>query len=192
MIKTNIGREYPSHLTGYTSTNQSLYVADYTNQTASVRGTELFTGSPPADIDYFSLRNNGLTITGIIFDNQSFTRPDRSTRSQCECVVFPDISDNHSWIFFAELKYSCLAYNNENNLNKARRQLFKTQYYYKSRGIFSITNTCYLFASLPEQSEPFANFPLNPSYLLDMKERHNIVIRFQNSAEIINAKQINV
>ena len=193
MIRTNINREYPSHLIECTNTNQSLFVADYSEQTASQKGTELVAGNPPVDIDYFSLLNfANLQITGSVFNNSSFKRLDGSSLSQCECVVFPSISNHESWIFFAELKYSSRDYNNVNNLNKARRQLFKTQYYYKSKGIFTITNTCYLFASLPMQSEPFPNITLEPSYLLDMKERHNIVIRFQNSATITDDKQINV
>ena len=196
MIKTNINSKFPTHLRNCISGDKSLYVADYTESTSSQRGTKLFFGTPPAGRDYiehFSLHNNDrLQITGIVFNNRSFTRPDGNPRSQCECVVFPDVSNNESWIFFLELKYSSRDYNNVNNLNKARRQLFKTQYYYKSEGIFTAKNTCYLIASLPLQSEPFANMVLGQSYLLDMKEKHNIVIRFQNSAEIIDDKQINV
>ena len=193
MIRANIIREYPSHLRNCTNTAQSLFIADYTKQTASARGVELFTGKPPEDIGYFALYNYvGLQTTGVVFSNTSFIRPDGSPRSQCECVVFPDMSNHESWILFVELKYSCHDYNNENNLNKARRQLFKTQYYYKRQGIYTTTNTCYLLASLPLQTEPFLNISLDPSYLLDMKEKHNIVIRFQNSAEVVDDKQINV
>jgi len=193
MIKSNITAKYPSHIRGCTSTDQSLYIADYTQHTASRRGTKLFSETPPTDIDYFTLHNTStLQVTGIAFKNKSFVSPTGNPCSQCECVVFPDKSNLESWIFFAELKYSNLDKNNETNLNKARKQLFKTQYYYKSEGIFTATNTCYLIASLPLQIEPFPNISLDPSYLLDMKEKHNIVIRFQNSAEIIDSKQINV
>lgn len=61
-----------------------------------------------------------------------------------------------------------------------------------SKQVFGITNTCYLLASLPLQSPPFANMSLSPAYLLQMKRKHNLVIRFQNSVEIVDDKQMTV
>ena len=118
---------------------------------------------------------------------RSFSSP-KGTASQCECVVYPHSSNIDSWILFLELKYSNDDKNNKKNLNKARKQLFKTQYYYKSKGVFDKNNTCYLLASLPMQPPPFANFSLPEHYLSGMKKKHNVVIGFQNSVEIINDK----
>jgi len=192
MIKTNIHSHYPHHLVNSVSTSRSLFVADYTNKTKSKRGTEIFV-APPTDISYFSLQNAvNLQIVGIPFDNRSFVCSAGNPLSQCECAVLPDTSDRESWILFAELKYSNIADNNEGNLNNAMEQLLKTCDYYKTNGVFLDTNTCYLIASLPMQAEPFPNAFLDPSYLMDMKEKQNIVIRFQNSATIVDDKQINV
>ncbi|WP_232518885.1 hypothetical protein [Porphyromonas gingivalis] len=157
------------------------------------RATELFEVSPPSDIDYFTVNNPcNLEMDGIPFDNNSFTRPNGKSLSQCECVIYPHSSNDESWILFLELKYSNDDKNNKKNLNKARKQLFKTQYYYKSKGVFDKNNTCYLLASLPMQRPPFTNISLTQPYLSAMKKRHNVVIRFQNSVEIIDDKKIKV
>lgn len=141
MIRTSIQNHFPHQLTNDITTSNSIYVADYTEQTKhsqNKRAIELIDTSPPSNIDYFTVNNPcNLEMDGIPFDNNSFTRPDGSTLSQCECVIYPHNSNGNSWILFLELKYSYKAKNNKNNLNKARRQLFKTQYYYRSRGIFN-------------------------------------------------------
>lgn len=193
MIRTNIQTLFSHHLKKYLSTCESIYVADYTEQTKSARATELFKGSPPSDIDYFTINNPcNLKMDGIPFDNSSFTKPNGSIASQCECVIFPNSSDDKSWILFLELKYSNKYKNNRKNLNKARKQLFKTQYYYKSKSVFSKNNTCYLLASLPMQRPPFTHYSLTQSYLTEMKKKHNVIIRFQNSVEIRDDKHIKV
>ena len=196
MIRTNIQKSFPNHLNSCTTTSNSLYVADYTEETKNKpikRGTELFVASPPSDINYFTVNNScNLKIDGIPFDNNSFIYTNGNTASQCECVIYPNNSNKDSWILFLELKYSYKKKNNKHNLNKARKQLFKTQYYYKSQGVFNKNNTCYLLASLPMQRPPFAHISLTQPYLSAMKKRHNVVIRFQNSVEIINDKKINV
>ena len=196
MIRKKIQTSFPHHLNSCTTTSSSLYVADYTEETKNdpiKRGTELFEVSPPSDIDYFTVNNPcNLEMDGIPFDNNSFIYPNGNTASQCECVIYPHSSNDKSWILFLELKYSCKPKNNKNNLNKAQKQLFKTQYYYKSKGVFDKNNTCYLLASLPMQRPPFAHISLTQYYLLEMKKKHNIIIQFQNSVEIIDDKKINV
>lgn len=194
MIRTKIQRDFAHHLQNCTTTTANLYVADYTEQTkqqAIKRATELFDGSPPNDIDYFTVENPlSVEIDGIPFNNGSFTRRNGNSLSQCECAIYPHNNIDDSWILFLELKYSNSKENNRKNLNKARKQLFKTRYYYKSMGIINKKNTCYLLASMPMQSSPFANISLSQPYLLAMKKKHNIVIRFQNSVKIKNHKTI--
>lgn len=196
MIKTNITKIYPNQINRYRTSNQSVHIADYTEQTRNQqikRGVEIFNQNPPTDINYFSLENNSaLSIGYIDFDNTSFIYPNGRPKSQCECVIFPDVSANNSWILFCELKYSSIPANNNNNLRKAIKQLFKTRYYYIQENIIQKTNTSYLLASLPLQTEPFSNFSLTPSYLIDLKRKRNIVLRLKNSIEIINSTLIAV
>ena len=196
MIRKKIQTSFPHHLNSCTTTTSSLYVADYTEKTKNdpiKRGTELFEVSPPSDIVFFTVNNqNNLMIEGIPFDNNSFTYPNGNIASQCECVIYPHSSNDKSWILFLELKYSNKTKNNRYNLNKAKRQLFKTQYHYKSKKVFDKNNTCYLLASLPMQTPPFANSSFPPNYLSAMKKKHNVIIRFQNSVEIIDDRKIKV
>lgn len=194
MIRTNINLNFPHHLGQCTVAKNTIYVADFTEQTKNQpvkRGTELFDNIPPTGISYFTVSNpNSLEVDGIPFDNNSFVKPNGGIASQCECVIYPHSSNVDSWICFIELKYSDKTNNNPKNLNKARLQLFRTRYHYMSKGVFGKTNTCYLLASLPMQSTPFANMSLSPAYLLQMKRKHNLVIRFQNSVEIVDDKSI--
>lgn len=196
MIRTSIQNHFPHQLTNDITTSNSIYVADYTQQTTHSpikQGVKLFDGVLPTNIDYFTINNpHSLLIDGIPFDNTNFTKPNGSIASQCECVTYPHSSNDKSWILFLELKYSYKIKNNKKNLNKARMQLFKTQCYYRSLGIFDKNNTCYLLASLPMQRPPFANISLTQNYLLEMKKKHNVVIRFQNSVEIIDDEKIKV
>jgi len=190
MIKSNIEKEYPHHIAKYGNSDKSLYLTDYTNQTDSARGVKVFKDSPPSNIEYVTLQNDINLLNGfIIFDNTSFTRPDGSALSQCECVVFPEKSGNDSWIFFAELKYSDKTRNNQCNLDMAEKQLLETREYYYQKGIFLKTNPCYLLISLPKQKPPFANISLNPVKLAALKKR-NIFLIFGNYVKISSDKML--
>ena len=193
MIKTNITREYSTHIARCKYSDKTLYFADYTNQTNNVRNVEIFENIPPNDIDSFELNNDINLLNGYIkFDNSSFTRPDGNALSQCECVVFPEKSIADSWIFFVELKYSNKPYSNNNNIMKAISQLKKTMTYYFNKGIFTRTNPCYLLASLPMQAEPFAQTVISPMELQRLKIEQNVILRLQNHAEIQDNRIINV
>lgn len=191
MIRANITREYPTHIARCDYTDNSLYLADYTQQTSNVRGVEIFESTPPTDIDSFELRNDAkLRIGYIKFDNTSFVYSNGSTRSQCECVIFPETSSTDSWVLFAELKYSHNSYRNNKHIKKAIKQLYLTRTYYFNSGVFTISNTCYLFISLPMQAEPFAQSVISPTDLQSLKRRHNVILRLQNHAAIQNDKII--
>lgn len=196
MIKTNITTEYPHQLSSYIAANDSIFIADYTEQTKTLpvkRSVEVFVGAPPTDIDPFSVINNiPLEIGSITFDHTSFVYPNGNTRSQCECVVFPVTSSSDSWILFMELKYSSQPSYNEINILKAIRQLYKTRTYYCINNVITKTNTSYLIASLPMQAEPFANFTLYPARMLSLKSKHNVILRLKNSVEIIDDKTLDV
>lgn len=195
MIKTNINTIYPHQIRKYRYSNTDIYIADYTNQTKNQtvkRGVEIFNTNPPNDIAFFSLTNNpNLGIGYIDFDNTSFVCSNGKTRSQCECVVFPDVSEDNSWILFSELKYSRNPILNPISLNKAIKQLYKTRYYYIQNNIITKKNTSYLIASLPLQNEPFLNFIITPAFLIKLKIKRNIILKRTNNVEIIDSIHIN-
>lgn len=196
MIKTNIQTRFYHQYNIIQSFNEDTYIADYTEQTKTVlvkRNIEFFSPNPPTDIKYFSIINTpNLGIDGIEFDNTSFVYSNGNPKSQCEAVFFPSSSNVNSWILFCELKYSSKPPNNSNNLRKAIKQLFKTRYYYIQENVISRLNTSYLLASLPMQSEPFANFSITPTLLVQLKSSRNIVLRLKNAVEIENDLVIRV
>jgi hypothetical protein len=189
MIRTNILAKY-NHST-IIDNSENIYIVDYTEQTKHFpvrRAVEIFSPSPPTDNSYFSIINNDkLLINTIVFDNTSFTYHNGLPKSQCESSSFPKISNKQSWILFTELKYSSNPLYNEKNLKKAIKQLFKTRYHYIQSGVFQKgENTSYLLASLPLQTPPFANFMLTQGYISNLKTKHNIILRQQNSIEVID------
>lgn len=196
MIKTNIQTNYSHQYTNIQSFNSNIYVADYTEQTKTLpvkRSVEFFSPNPPMDIDFFSIINSfNIDIDAIKFDNTSFVYSNGNPKSQCEAVFFPNSSDTNSWILFCELKYSSKPFNNTNNLRKAIKQLFKTRFYYIQVNIIDHSNTCYLIASLPMQSEPFANFSITPTFLIKLKTTRNIILRLKNSVEIKDDKALQI
>lgn len=196
MIKTNISNQYPHHLTKYKNSNSDIFIADYTNQTRNEvlkRSVEFFNQNPPTDVNYFTIKNPTAENIGYIdFDNSSFTFANNQSRSQCECVVFPENSSEVSWILFCELKYCSNSIHNNNDLTKAIKQLYRTRYYYFQENIFVKTNISYLIASLPLQPEPFLNFSLTQNFLIKLKRKRNIILRLKNSVEILNNTNISV
>jgi hypothetical protein len=194
MINENILTKYRHQLDKSKVYNDHIYIADYTEKTKNdpiKRDVEISSPQAHSDINYCTVLNdNKLDIRSIIFDSKSFTYSNGQTRSQCECVLFPELSDEKSWILFVELKYSQKTKNNRKNLQKAIKQLYKTRTYYAREEIFSKDNTCYLLASLPLQPVPFRNFEISQSKLQQLKSKHNVVLRLQNSVRIINNEKI--
>lgn len=196
MIKTNIQRVFTTHYSVLAEYLENIYIVDYTEQTKNsplVREVEFFSPHPPADIAFFSIINTPkLCSTGIIFNNSSFILACGDSKSHCEAVFFPSVSNDYSWILFCELKYSYKPYRNNKNLPKAIKQLYRSHYYYFQENIFKRTNTCFLIASIPPQPEPFANFSLSPSLVTKLKLKRNIILRMTNSVEIVDDKILNV
>lgn len=196
MIKSNISKLLPHHIIDAKS-NCDVYIADYTNQTKNLRDhlkkqVEIFHDKPPSDIESFTIQNrNKIEITNVVFDYTSFVRHDGTSRSQCECVLFPHSSTNSSWILFLELKYSSTTKHNTSDLNKARRQLYKSRYEYLSLGVMCKSNTCYLIGSLPKQGVPFPNFSIPQYRILELLKKHNVYLRFTNSCTIEDHLTIN-
>lgn len=194
MIKTNISNCFPHQYLKYKFSDKDLFITDYTNQTKNLRirrGVELFEEVPPTDINYFTVKNpNKFNVGYIDFDNSSFTFGNNTPRSQCECVLFPNVSTNESWLLFCELKYSSHSIYNEINLKKALKQLYRTRYYYFQKNIFEFSNTSYLIASLPLQTPPFINFSIPQPILTKVKKKRNIILKLTNSLTIKNNNTI--
>lgn len=194
MIKSQIQIHFHHQFLAIKNFTDTCFIADYTEQTKPLptkRGVEFFTPNNPTDIDFFSIINTPkISIDGIEFNNLSFVFNNGFAKSQCEAVFFPSTSTSDSWILFCELKYSNKPANNSNNLKKAISQLYRSRYYYVQKGIIAETNSSYLVASLPMQSEPFTNFSISQPLLIKLKHTRNIILRLKNTVEIENDKLI--
>ena len=194
MIKTKIRAEFPHHT--ITQHSEDVYVVDYTQKTkydTVKKGTEIF-DIPPTDIEYFYINNpNGIEMGNIIFNNQSFKYPNGNSKSQCETCLFPFNSNQESWILFSELKYGYNINNNEDDFEKAIKQLYKTRCHYLDKGIFdNMNNNCYLIISMPKQEEPFSNFILTQERVEDLKTKHKVILRATNSVKIKDNKYLDL
>lgn len=184
-MKTKLLSAYPHH--GISTYSSDLYIADYTKQTASVRCVESFV-TKPTDIESFYISNpSKVSFENSIFDKYSFLDAEGKSQTQCECVCFPSV--NQGWVLFLELKY-CKYENAVKNLNKAKKQLFATMDYFKSKGIVSSSQLCYLVASLPQQSNfPFEGFIMTPNEITELKKKNVIFIGI-NDLRIISDTKI--
>ncbi|TDQ08435.1 hypothetical protein [Pedobacter metabolipauper] len=196
MIKRAVNTKLPHQYQKYVNMIASLFVADYTEQTKLLpikRGVEFHPDIAPIDNLYFTLKNDvKLEIGGIPFDNLSFVCGTNS-RSQCECVVFPHDSDQHSWVLFAELKYRQHNNNfNRGHIKKAIRQVYRTRYYYMQEGIISLRNTSYLIISFPLQRVPFKGFTPTQAQLMKLKRDKNIILAFTNTISVIDQKSLKI
>ncbi len=190
MIKSNIIRQFPDHLKQSGKSFDTLYLADYTHQTNSERAVEVLDYQPD-DIEVFTTTNDvKLPLRWIVFDQDSFRDKDNLILSQCECVLFPEESNEKSWILFVELKYGTSLKKNTRNVRKAVEQLDATRKHYLDKSVFEKTNTCYLIVSLPKQTEPFAQSVLSPVDLLNWKKQHNVILRLQNGIDVKSDKEL--
>ncbi len=196
MIKNNIkNSKFRNHLGvgSHSRVNKTVYVVDYSSM--HCRQTKKlgirFEQIRPNNIGALEVNNvNQLDISCIRFTQKSFTKEingSSQSLSQCEGVIFPTESNCQSWIIFTELKY-CKETNNEKNINKARLQLYKTRYYYKKASIFDVTNTCYLIITLPDQNPPYSHMAFTQSYLLNLKRKHNVILRATDKV-VINSDE---
>ncbi|MDR2123036.1 MAG: hypothetical protein LBP34_07910 [Flavobacteriaceae bacterium] len=206
MISSAIHKLFPNHK--YASiAKQTIYIVDYTEKEKELlpekekKGVEICS-TKPKNIKCFCLSNpDSLSVEYAIFDKNSFpTYSTGEARSHCECIIFPSrTTKEDSWVLFLELKYPQSQEKNGRHLKKAVYQLYRTQYYYFSTGSYSRI-TKYLIASIPSQDAPFLipkrnpffHFHLTPEKLKKLKEKRNIIIRFQNSAIIEDETKINV
>ena len=188
MIKSNIQLHYPHQYLSIITFSDNIYIADYTELTRNIspkRSVEIFSPIPCSDNDYFSVINpNAISIDSIIFNNSSFVYANGNSKNQCETITFPSNSTNDTWILLTELKYSNVPLNNKKNLKKAIKQLFKTWYHYILSNTITKNQKFYLIASLPKQTEPFANFIVTQTFLTNLKTKRNIILRLKNSIEI--------
>ena len=193
-MKNKILNNFP-HLAISIHSND-LYVVDYTEQTKnlSIKKTVKIQINKPDDIESFLIKNPLPEEIGtIVFDNNSFVDENNLPKTQCECVCFLNKNaESKPWLLFLELKY-CLKKNAVKKLNEAKKQVFATMGYFKSKGIIAKKQFCYLIVSLPKQNNsPFENFIMLPAEVARLKKEESIIFRGVNEVTIANDNTIDL
>lgn len=195
-MKMRIAEHYPHQAGMIADHNSSVYIADYTEQTKNGperRGVEI-TSAKPAGINSFSVKNdNAIRFSSITFDNKSFVDDDGSPLSQCECVGFSSAEHSEGpWVLFLELKYcNPCSRHKDRNLHKAKEQLTKTYRHYRTRGIITNKQRCYLVVSFPLLRSPFSSFEITPPEVARMGAE-KVIFRGTNELKIKNEFKLEV
>ena len=158
-----------------------IYVADYTNQTNSVRKLEILS-TPPTDIECFYLYNKQrLQIYAVNFEKY----PAYVNGNQmCECLFTPVFANNKPWVLLMEMKY-CEYGNVKANAMDAFLKL-KHAYTYLheiTKLIDPKEQNIYLSVSIPNHSnlEPFNSFMSTQTDALRLYDEQGIKVLTRNS-----------
>ena len=158
-----------------------LYVADYTNQTNSVRKLEILS-TPPTDIAYFYLHNRQcIQIYCVNFEKYpAYTK----VSQMCECMFTPVSANNKPWVLLMEMKY-CEYGNVDANAMSAFLKLKHSYAYLHStkKLIDPEKQKIYLAISIPNHSilEPFNSFRTTQTDSLDYYNNLGIIVFARNN-----------
>ena len=179
------------HFSHISSHSSHFYIADYTEQTRSVKGVEI-SDAPFYDIHYCTVNNpRSIECWAVNFERNSsvFKIAETSEQaSQCECMIASKNAQKKGWVCLIELKY-CLEKNVENNSENAFNQLVACFDYLKSRGILDLKiHRIYLNISIPDHSnkQPFNNFSFSQDRIIDLKKTKSVQFLGFNEIRILN------
>jgi len=178
--------------------SEDIYISDFT-ELANSKGKD----KVPYSGVVVSTQDNGIIPSFVLTDRNSFpfvvinneknlalfTKPDGSTVSQCECIIYAERHDNRKgWMIFLELKY-CEAKNVYNNILEGIPQL-KATCRYVMEDIMAFDTTQfkkYLVISTPGVTplDPFDASYFDQDYMLTVKEETGAVIKASNIGHIL-------
>lgn len=170
---------------------QDMYVADYTLMTKGEEGVR-FLMAKPENIECFHLENLRETeYWGVNFEEErTFFRGN----SQCEGMFVSSNAKRKGWVCLLELKY-CREKNITGNVGKAFSQLKSTLAFLESKEVIDRRRQrVYLNISIPDYSnrEPFTGFMLTQDVVLEMKEKHHVILLGYNNLLILNEAFIKI
>lgn len=177
---------------------EDVYITDFTNYCGKSGA-----GAVPGNGVVVETKENGILLSFVIHDEHGFPfvvvnnehnpavfkRPDGTSVSQCECIVYADRNDNRKgWLFFLELKY-CEAKNRFSNMQDGITQLKATcNYIFKEKHELDadLFNKKYLVISTPgvEPLDPFDASYFNQDDILALKEETGALLKAGNESFI--------
>lgn len=165
-MKNKIQTVYPQSVFQSTSA-ETIYVADFTERTNSVRKVEIHTEIPclpdsSEAMDCLKLNNRDkVELEFCLFDDHQFKDEQGKDISHCECCFFP--TENASGLFFVEIK-DCKAKNVATYKDKMKEQILSTVHLFRSSGIVD-EQKIYGILSFPRKKKMlFNDFPYRDIY----------------------------
>ena len=179
------------HFSNISSHSAHFYIADYTEQTQSVKGVEI-SDKPFDDIHYCTINNpRSIECWCVNFErNRSVFKISETSEyaSQCECMIASKNAQKKGWVCLIELKY-CLEKNVENNSENAFNQLVACFVFLKSKGIIDLKkHRVYFNISIPDHSskQPFNSFSFSQDRILDLNKTKSVHFLGYNEIKVLN------
>lgn len=198
-MKNRLLAQLPDH-SAFTHTidEPHLYIVDwkdYKNGKVEISGIE------KPDIKAVHLINeNRIEIFFDGFPENALPITKKVRSKQCECVIFPNNSNQEEWVLFIETKYAqnlSIAQNNRINYPYQMVQQIKaTVAYFRMKGIIATDKIVHAIISFPNLIDNFNSwtFPIihegHEETVLDILQNDKIIIRATNKALIQNEKII--
>ena len=165
-MKSKIQTAYSQSVVQSTSA-ETVYMADFTERTNSVRKVEIHTEIPCVPdsseaMDCLKLNNRDkVEFEFYLFDDHQFKDEQGKDISHCECCFFP--TENASGLGFVEIK-DCKAKNVATYKDKMKEQILSTVHLFRSSGIVD-EQKVYGILSFPRKKKMlFNDFPYRDIY----------------------------
>ena len=165
-MKSKIQTAYSQSVVQSTSA-ETVYMADFTERTNSVRKVEIHTEIPCVPdsseaMDCLKLNNRDkVGLEFCLFDDHQFKDEQGKDISHCECCFFP--TENASGLGFVEIK-DCKAKNVATYKDKMKEQILSTVHLFRSSGIVD-EQKVYGILSFPRKKKMlFNDFPYRDIY----------------------------
>lgn len=198
-MKNRLLAQLPDH-SAFTHTidEPHLYIVDwkdYKNGKVEISGIE------KPDIKAVHLINeNRIEIFFDGFPENALPITKKVRSKQCECVIFPNNSNQEEWVLFIETKYAqslSIAQNNRINYPYQMVQQIKaTVAYFRMKRIIATDKIVHAIISFPNLIDNFNSwtFPIihegQEETVLDILQNDKIIIRATNKAIIQDEKII--
>lgn len=164
---------------------ETIYVVDLKGATGQ-GGIEFFDSEP----EYKSIRLNNPNLTAVesvAFEENAFQIKKGTFAKQCECMLYPEESEENSWILFIEMKYA----ENEHNVHrglwheKAVEQIRSTVGFLNQKGVLSDGKKLNAIVSFPKL-DTFSSWLTQ--YISNALRQDGIIARCTNKATIVNGE----
>ena len=197
ILKDRIITTLPHHAACFTQCNGAvLYVRDMKPVNGGTATIDVIGGSMAVvdllnplqlTVDFDAFPDNGLPISVGYYEKQ------------CECVLFPEGTDQDEWVLFVETKYVKNLKNAQNKKygypQQMVTQIKKTVKFFRDKQILSQDKRVYAIVSYPTLEEGFESWFFPVKYedgtiesVEDILLKYKIHIRATNSATIKSVK----